>query len=97
MQECISIWQPVYPSQSLKKNPREVGQNILKSVTPSPLIAKLELSGPGFINITISQDFIRQQVTCTRLSSYLYALNYCQLLLCSCFWFQFVILLCASY
>lgn len=47
----------------LKKNPREVGESILKSVAPSPLISKLDLSGPGFINITISQDFMRQQVT----------------------------------
>lgn len=50
-------------AKSLKKNPREVGESILKSVPPSPLIAKMDLSGPGFINITISQDFIRQQVT----------------------------------
>ncbi|KAG0726435.1 Arginine--tRNA ligase, cytoplasmic [Chionoecetes opilio] len=50
-------------AKSLKKNPREVGEILLKNVPPSPMVSKLELSGPGFINITISTDFIRQQVT----------------------------------
>lgn len=50
-------------AKTLKKNPREVGDSILKSVAASPLISKLELSGPGFINITLSQDFMKQQVT----------------------------------
>ncbi|XP_045126739.1 arginine--tRNA ligase, cytoplasmic-like isoform X2 [Portunus trituberculatus] len=50
-------------AKTLKKNPREVGDSILKSVPASPLISKLELSGPGFINITLSQDFMKQQVT----------------------------------
>ncbi|ROT63322.1 arginine--tRNA ligase, cytoplasmic isoform X1 [Penaeus vannamei] len=50
-------------AKSLKKNPREVGQQVLKNVAPNPLISNLELSGPGFINIVLSKDFIRQQVT----------------------------------
>ncbi|XP_069183403.1 arginine--tRNA ligase, cytoplasmic isoform X1 [Procambarus clarkii] len=50
-------------AKTLKKNPREVGQTLVKSVAPSPMIAKMDLSGPGFINIFLSQDFIKQQVT----------------------------------
>lgn len=50
-------------AKSLKKNPREVGQQVLKNVAPNPLISNLELSGPGFINIVLNKDFIRQQVT----------------------------------
>ncbi|XP_042230937.1 arginine--tRNA ligase, cytoplasmic-like isoform X2 [Homarus americanus] len=50
-------------AKSLKKNPREVGQMVVKNVAPSSLISKLDLSGPGFINIFLCQDFIKQQVT----------------------------------
>ncbi|XP_071521110.1 arginine--tRNA ligase, cytoplasmic isoform X1 [Panulirus ornatus] len=50
-------------AKSLKKNPREVGQMILQNVASNPLITKLDISGPGFINIFLSQDFIKQQVT----------------------------------
>ncbi|KAK4327593.1 hypothetical protein Pmani_001950 [Petrolisthes manimaculis] len=50
-------------AKSLKKNPREVGEKILNSVATNPLIAKMDLSGPGFINVYLNQDFIRQQVT----------------------------------
>lgn len=50
-------------AKSLKKNPREVGETVLKSVGPDPVISKLDLSGPGFINIYLDQNFIKQQVT----------------------------------
>lgn len=47
----------------LKKNPREVGQMIVENVAPGPMIEKMDMSGPGFINIVLSQEFIRQQIT----------------------------------
>nr|XP_053655660.1 arginine--tRNA ligase, cytoplasmic-like isoform X2 [Cherax quadricarinatus] len=47
----------------LKKNPREVGQMIVENVAPDPMIEKMDMSGPGFINIVLSQEFIRQQIT----------------------------------
>ncbi|KAF2367198.1 Arginine-tRNA ligase [Trinorchestia longiramus] len=50
-------------AKSMKENPRVVGQKVLEAVGTSPVIASLELSGPGFINITLSETFIRQQVT----------------------------------
>ncbi|KAK3859582.1 hypothetical protein Pcinc_034319 [Petrolisthes cinctipes] len=50
-------------AKSLKKNPREVGEKILNNVATNPLIAKMDLSGPGFVNVFLNQDFIRQQVT----------------------------------
>ncbi|XP_068223557.1 arginine--tRNA ligase, cytoplasmic-like isoform X1 [Palaemon carinicauda] len=49
--------------KTLKKNPREVGETVLKSVADDPVISKLDLSGPGFINIYLDQNFIRQQVS----------------------------------
>lgn len=50
-------------AKALKKNPCEVGQEIVKNVPSSPLVEKLEVSGPGFINVTLSKDFIRKQIT----------------------------------
>lgn len=50
-------------AKTLKKNPREVGQEIVKNVPKSPIIEKLEVSGPGFINITLCKNFIRKQIT----------------------------------
>ncbi|XP_066986577.1 arginine--tRNA ligase, cytoplasmic isoform X2 [Macrobrachium rosenbergii] len=49
--------------KTLKKNPREVGDTVLKAVADDPVISKLDLSGPGFINIYLNQNFIREQVT----------------------------------
>ncbi|XP_064105491.1 arginine--tRNA ligase, cytoplasmic-like isoform X2 [Macrobrachium nipponense] len=50
-------------AKTLKKNPREVGDTVLKAVADDPVISKLDLSGPGFINIYLNQNFIREQVT----------------------------------
>lgn len=36
------------------KQPRILAQEIVDRVAPSPLIAKLEVAGPGFINVTFS-------------------------------------------
>jgi len=37
-----------------QKNPREVAETILKNLDQSPLIAKTEIAGPGFVNITLN-------------------------------------------
>jgi len=50
-------------AKTFKKNPRDVGQEIVNHVTTSPIIDKMEVSGPGFINITLSKEFIRKQIT----------------------------------
>ena len=47
----------------LKKNPKEVGQNIVSKLESSPVVSKVELSGPGFINITLSESYIQKQVS----------------------------------
>uniref|UniRef100_A0A2P2I596 arginine--tRNA ligase n=1 Tax=Hirondellea gigas TaxID=1518452 RepID=A0A2P2I596_9CRUS len=47
----------------LRQNPRVVGQAVLDAAGTSPLIANMQLSGSGFINITLSTGFIREQVT----------------------------------
>ncbi|MCL4139421.1 UNVERIFIED_CONTAM: hypothetical protein GTU68_028564 [Idotea baltica] len=47
----------------LKKNPREVGEALVKAVGQSPVIGKMEVSGPGFVNVYLNQEFIQQQIT----------------------------------
>lgn len=59
---ALQLWYVHILLQKLGQNPRTVGQAVLDATDKSPLIAKLECSGPGFINITLSQLFIREQV-----------------------------------
>ncbi|XP_015114431.1 arginine--tRNA ligase, cytoplasmic [Diachasma alloeum] len=43
--------------QGTKASPRDVASAIFPNVSPSPLIEKLEIAGPGFINIFLKRDF----------------------------------------
>lgn len=47
-----------------QKNPREIADTIAKEVekTNSPLIGKIEIAGPGFINITLAPGFIETAI-----------------------------------
>lgn len=40
------------------RNPREIAQEIVDAVQGHAVIARLELAGPGFINITLTDDFL---------------------------------------
>lgn len=40
------------------KNPRELAQNVVDIVDKKDIISKIEIAGPGFINITISNEFL---------------------------------------
>ncbi len=40
------------------KNPREIAQAVLDSVTDTSPFEKLELAGPGFINITLTDEYL---------------------------------------
>ncbi|NGX39690.1 MAG: Arginine--tRNA ligase [Chlamydiae bacterium] len=48
-------------SKALKKNPREIAEVIIKHLD-SPVIEKLEVAGPGFINITLKKDFLAKGI-----------------------------------
>jgi arginyl-tRNA synthetase len=52
-------------AKELKKNPREIAQQILQAmdVGKSSMISQLEIAGPGFINISIDSKFLSQQAT----------------------------------
>ncbi|HRQ61496.1 MAG TPA: arginine--tRNA ligase, partial [Alphaproteobacteria bacterium] len=45
-------------AKQLGKNPREVAQSVVDALSGRPEFAKLEIAGPGFINITLTDDFI---------------------------------------
>lgn len=45
-------------AKALKKNPREIAQEILSVVDLSDLVERMEIAGPGFINIFLSNKFL---------------------------------------
>lgn len=49
-------------AKQLKKNPRELGEEVLASLDLSHIASQVELAGPGFINIFISPDFLSGQL-----------------------------------
>lgn len=44
------------------KNPRTLAEEIVANIEPSGLIEKIEIAGPGFINITLSKNFFAQEI-----------------------------------
>ncbi len=42
-----------------KANPNEVGQKIVANLDKTDLIEKVEISGPGFINVYLSKQFAK--------------------------------------
>lgn len=46
----------------LGKKPREIAEVVVQHLPSAPFIAQVEVAGPGFINFTLSDDYLRQQV-----------------------------------
>ncbi len=52
-------------AKALKKSPRDIAQEILAQlqiVDDGEMIKKLEIAGPGFINITLTNDFLADEI-----------------------------------
>jgi arginyl-tRNA synthetase len=51
-------------AKALKQNPRQVADQIVKAIVDDqpPTIEKMELAGPGFINITLTSSYLSQFV-----------------------------------
>lgn len=47
----------------LKQNPRKIGEEIAAKWEKGEMIEKLEVAGPGFINITLKEEFLSKQLT----------------------------------
>ena len=46
-----------------KSNPRQLAEAIVDAVPENSLLSKMDIAGPGFINFTISQDQLKDQLT----------------------------------
>ncbi len=46
----------------LNKPPREIAQDLIDSVDLSDLCDQVEIAGPGFINLTISESYLKSQL-----------------------------------
>lgn len=49
-------------AKRLKMNPRELAEQVNEKLTLTSFAEKVEIAGPGFINIFISNDFLTQQL-----------------------------------
>nr|WP_228546951.1 arginine--tRNA ligase [Candidatus Neptunochlamydia vexilliferae] len=50
-------------AKQLKENPRKVAEQIKEKWELGKMIEKLEIAGPGFINITLKEDFLSKELT----------------------------------
>lgn len=50
-------------SHTLGKNPREIAEQIIQNWDRGEMIEKLEVAGPGFINITLTPSFLSKELT----------------------------------
>mgnify|MGYP000414395547 CR=1 FL=1 len=49
-------------SKLLKIPPREIAERIIKNIDTNDLISNVEIAGPGFINITLSKEYLAETV-----------------------------------
>ncbi len=49
-------------SKSIGKNPREIANTILDNFAENDIIEKLEIAGPGFINIYLKNSFLNEEI-----------------------------------
>jgi arginyl-tRNA synthetase len=47
----------------LKQNPRQIATNVVEHIDTTGMIAKVEIAGPGFINIWVNTDWLSTQTT----------------------------------
>src|SRR6185503_10825697 len=50
-------------AKSAGKNPREIAQAIVKNLTSRNEFKKIEIAGPGFINLNITDEFLAAHVS----------------------------------
>ena len=49
-------------AKAQKKNPRAIGEAVAASLAENPAFLKIDLAGPGFINLTLTDDFLNKQI-----------------------------------
>jgi arginyl-tRNA synthetase len=50
-------------ARKLKKNPREVASAVAAKLPPDDVLARVEVSGPGFLNLTLREDYLAGLLT----------------------------------
>ncbi len=55
----------------LQKNPRQIAEEIIKQMPLNSIISKLDIAGPGFINIYLSNEFLEERLQNTLTDPYL--------------------------
>jgi len=50
-------------AKELKTSPRKIAEEMVEKWEKDGMIEKLEVAGPGFINITLSKDFLSKELT----------------------------------
>ncbi|GFZ82397.1 arginine--tRNA ligase [Pseudohongiella nitratireducens] len=50
-------------AKRLGKKPRDLAQEVVDAIPGNDLIAKLEIAGPGFINITLADEWLNKQAS----------------------------------
>ena len=50
-------------AKELKTNPRKIAEQIVEKWHPNGMIERLEIAGPGFINITLTKEFLSKELT----------------------------------
>uniref|UniRef100_A0A1B6CD65 Probable arginine--tRNA ligase, cytoplasmic n=1 Tax=Clastoptera arizonana TaxID=38151 RepID=A0A1B6CD65_9HEMI len=52
----------ILKTHGIKINPRQIAEKIIQNVPQSQIIEKLEIAGPGFINIWLKKDYVQNAV-----------------------------------
>ncbi|KAM4677803.1 arginine--tRNA ligase, cytoplasmic [Discoglossus pictus] len=53
----------MFKAKDQKVSPREIAEKIVKNVSNNDLIEKMDIAGPGFINVHLRKDFISKQLS----------------------------------
>ncbi|WJX17939.1 arginine--tRNA ligase [Trifolium repens] len=59
---AMSLFAKIKGKQEEFKNPRSLGEGIMKNLPPSEMIESCSVAGPGFVNIVLSKKWIAQSV-----------------------------------
>lgn len=49
-------------AKQLKLNPRELAGKVIEQITDNSIIAKMDIAGPGFINVTLSNEYLASKL-----------------------------------
>ncbi|XP_032995734.1 arginine--tRNA ligase, cytoplasmic [Lacerta agilis] len=60
---AMSITQILLKTKEQKVSPRDIADKIARNIPDNECIAKIEIAGPGFINVHLKKDFVSKQLS----------------------------------